>query len=225
MRVLPLLKEIRPALGLELGVQLALGQLAAHHALTAADMAADVCIAHAIYGRDRLVDGRTTQLVGVLSATTAIATAASVLWLHHQDSLSAMPVLCWLATLYKSSKRVLAPAKPLVVGNCWAYAITALPYDTHDPGLYAFYALLYGAASNLMDVGDAADDAAAGVDTPASRLTPGESHGLSAVLFGGAIAAHALARVYTNADLALDALAVAGIAWCAYNATVEGVGW
>lgn len=220
MRFLTTLADVRPALGLELGVQLALGQVAAHHTLQATDVAIDFLIAHAVYGRDRLVDGRVSRATGILSITTALATGIVVAWLSERTP-EAVPAVCFLATMYRGSKPLIGPIKPLIVGAAWGYALTELPYGTGDPALFGFYALLYAGASNLLDIKDAADDARDGIRTPASRWTMSQVCGLSTIAFGCALAVHTLAASLTEADMFADGLVWLSLVGSAYNSTVS----
>ena len=138
--------------------------------VTPPEIALDLALAHAVYGKDRLSAddqvGRVTTAVCLYGAMTYFA---SDVW-----TAPLAPIAGYLHYEYKNSKSTIAPIKPIVVGACWTAATYFQPllirHDASlfdDPGRAASLLLVMITVSHIADIDDIDNDRQAGVITPA----------------------------------------------------------
>lgn len=139
------------------------------------DVALNVALAHAIYGKDRLAeDDRVGRLTTTACLYGAITYYATDLW-----TLPLAPLAGYLHYEYKESKPSIATVKPIVVGVCWTAATYFQPLLLrHDPAVWndVGHSLSLTAAmtaiSHYADISDIKEDEADGIMTPAVLLGP-----------------------------------------------------
>tara|TARA_B100000683_G_scaffold67049_2_gene65828 strand:+ start:3069 stop:4010 length:942 start_codon:yes stop_codon:yes gene_type:complete len=181
-------------------------------ALSAHDIALNVCLAGAIYSQDRLpadapLSQRLVPEVGLLGSTALLAQDAATLpfilplWLLHYH--------------YKDIKPSIAFLKPLVVALFWIVSCFYLPVferhdwaallDTHTP-------LALGASmatfSFVADIPDREEDEDNGIHTPAV-LCGDRAEAVAAVAFAVATWVHVHSENYASSDLIYDAICTA----------------
>ena len=219
--------KVRPILAAEVGINLIISQLAAHHSIDSQLILCDLSIAHAIYGRDRLSDQLhainmtdipitstiipTTvpaiipTIVPIVTTSTCSLLASIFLILNNRPLLS--PIITLLTTSYSTLKPKVATFKPFLVGALWAAAIVALPNDIPiDENLFIYYFLFYSAASNVADIKDIEEDKINNIITPSVILGKKASYSFSAILGSLAISLHDHISVWTLGDTITDAL-------------------
>lgn len=170
----------------------------------------DVLLAHAVYDADRARDVSDGDARVAYFATTGVAAAAASVVLWQAGAPSFVPPLLGLHATYAESKPVLAPIKPFFVGATWVAATTYLPLtllgvDALDGDARPLCdALEIAAWSHWSDAIDAADDARAGILTPAVRLGSERALALSYALVAAAL-------LLSN-EVGVDALSLLAVA-------------
>jgi hypothetical protein len=214
--------NIRAIIGADVGLSLLVAQFAAHHLVTPSLITADLCIAHATYGRDRLLDQGGSAPSAFRSTTLAALIAACGI-LSGTGRYELIPPLTLLSLCYKDAKPRLRVSKPLFIGVSWAYAIVYLPwtgYSVSTPGgdemaLFLFYACTYAAASNLADIKDVEQDREAGIVTIPSRYGTDATYALSGAFALAALVAHTGVQAWTSGDWFNEIVTVCILVACA----------
>ena len=205
------------------GVPLTLLQLGAQHAHTGVwpslDLglaAANCAMACAVYDADRLPANHTWAQA--LPSRAALLASTAYLASDAFTAPLALPLgaLHWH---YADLKPHVASYKPLFVAACWVVACFYLPLlREHD--LSAFWdgappagmLMHMTGMSNAMDIPDVAEDAAAGVRTPAVRLgAQNAAYATTALVALGAVL-HRACAVYDGFDLSYDMLSFGALA-------------
>jgi 4-hydroxybenzoate polyprenyltransferase len=222
-----------PGLGLDIGVALMIAQIASRHAVSVETAALDLCLGHAIYGRDRLLDAIEANTVSdavrpriVVSTSLALAGACSLICVTSPSgSWNDEMLVCTLAIIslsYKSFKPRLGILKPLFIGCLWASAITLLPLNDPTPELFSPTSLLYTAASSLADFKDIEEDAANNITTVPVRFGEPAAYTISATLAAGALSG--FVELYRASgswgDIANAAVGVGILLFCALSSVV-----
>lgn len=215
------MRAIRPVLGLEVGTSLAVMQAAAHHSMTPELVIVDLCLAHAVYGRDRLHDqlGDTTdvRVVQTFAASTSLAVLACCYGFQYLSASVLAPIVVVLSVGYKRGKQLLGPAKPFVIGWFWAVAIVQLPPDAVPPSLFPVYWSLYAAVSNLADIKDASEDAQNNIQTVPVAYGTHTALIVTATLAACSIALHHTVPNWSYGDYLIESTSVGALLWCTYT--------
>lgn len=187
--------NLRPILGTEVGLSLALMQASAHHEITPSLVLCDLAISHAIYGRDRLKDQLSNSKEqpidhNLFNYTTSIANLIAFLFLLKFECTECMPIVTFLANAYSRSKVKFGNTKPFLIGILWAYAIVFLPPDDVPNNLFLVYSSLYAATSNIADIKDIEEDKENGIITLPVKFGEKATYIVSAVLASVALATH-----------------------------------
>lgn len=192
--------NIRPVLGADVGLSLVLMQMAAHHQITPELVMCDLAISHCVYGRDRLQDqvalARTNhepffeENLNLWNYSTSFANLVAFFYLIQFKSTGCIPLISFISNGYTKSKTFLGPAKPVLIGALWAYAIVFLPPDSVPNDLFLVYSSIYSAVSNIADIKDIEQDKLDEVNTIPVLLGEKSSYMVSSVLAGLAIATH-----------------------------------
>lgn len=191
--------NLRPILGAEVGLSLALMQAAAHHEITPYLVLCDLAISHSIYGRDRLKD----QLISlkeqdhegvmdynIFNYTSSIANLISLVLLLKFECTECIPIVTFLSNAYSRSKVRFGNTKPFLIGILWAYAIVILPPDDVPNNLFLVYSSLYAATSNIADIKDIQEDKENGIITIPVKFGEKATYIVSSVLASVALATH-----------------------------------
>ena len=188
--------NLRPILGAEVGLSLALMQAAAHHEITPYLVLCDLAISHSIYGRDRLKDQMLDQDpeglmdYNLFNYTTSIANLIAFIFLLKFECTECMPIVSFLSNAYSRSKVKFGNTKPFLIGILWAYAIVFLPPDEVPNNLFLVYSSLYAATSNIADIKDIEEDKENGIITLPVKFGEKATYIVSAVLASVALATH-----------------------------------
>ena len=197
--------NLRPILGTEVGLSLALMQAAAHHEITPSLVLCDLAISHSIYGRDRLKDqllsGQREDInYSFFNYTTSLANLIAFVFLLKFESTECIPIITFLSNAYSRSKVKLGNTKPFLIGILWAYAIVILPPDNVPNGLFLVYSSLYAATSNIADIKDIEEDQKNGIITLPVKFGEKTTYIVSAVLASVALATHTSFDDWTIGD-------------------------
>jgi hypothetical protein len=201
--------NLRPILGTEVGLSLALMQAAAHHDITPSLVLCDLAISHSIYGRDRLKD----QLIDLkggeieynfFNYTTSIANLIAFVLLLKFECTECIPIVSFLSNAYSRSKVRLGNTKPFLIGILWAYAIVFLPPDEVPNNLFLVYSSLYAATSNIADIKDIEEDKENGIITLPVKFGEKATYVVSAVLASVALAMHTSFDDWTIGDTFIE---------------------
>ena len=218
--------NVRPILGTEIGLSLALMQAAAHHEITPSLVLCDLAISHSIYGRDRLKD----QLIGlgqdyegggdynIFNYTTSIANLVAFLFLFKFECTECIPIVTFLSNAYSRSKVRLGNTKPFLIGILWAYAIVILPPDDVPNGLFLVYSSLYAATSNIADIKDIEEDKENGIITLPVQFGKKATYIISAVLASVALATHTTFDDWTIGDTFIE---IVSVGLCLYSSVMS----
>lgn len=192
--------SIRSVLGADVGLSLMLMQMAAHHQITPELVVCDLAISHSVYGRDRLQDqvalARTNhepffeENLNIWNYSTSLANLVAFLYLIQFKSTPCIPLISFISNGYAKSKTFLGPAKSVLIGALWAYAIVFLPPDSVPDDLFLVYSSMYSAVSNIADIKDIEEDRLNEVNTIPVLLGEKNSYIVSSVLAALAIATH-----------------------------------
>lgn len=150
--------------GIPVGASLSVMQYLSHHVVTPELFVCDLCLGHAIYDKDRLLDkseSLSSSEVSLYSATTSTACLSSCILTSHLNHPECIPVILILFSYYKDIKKDIGVLKCLLIGMTWAYAIVCLPVveEGYDVMTYfGLYGTMYASVSNLADVKDVHDD-------------------------------------------------------------------
>lgn len=201
--------NLRPILGTEVGISLALMQAAAHHEITPSLVICDLAISHSIYGRDRLKDqvgkfGLVENDYTFFNYTTSIANIIVFYYLFEFGSTECIPMLTLISNAYSKSKIRIGNAKPFLIGILWAYAIVFLPPDEVPKDLFLVYSSLYASTSNIADIKDIEDDKKNGIITLPVKFGEKTTYIISAVLASVALAAHTSFDDWTIGDTYIE---------------------
>lgn len=209
--------NLRPILGTEVGLSLALMQAAAHHQVTPALVLCDLAMSHSVYGRDRLKD-QVQQLGGeeeessLFNYTTSVANLVAFILLLKFQHVECIPVITFLSNAYSQSKVSLGVCKPILIGLLWAYAIVFLPPDEvlnlDMAQLFVVYSSLYAATSNLADIKDIEEDQENGIRTIPVAYGEKNTYIVSAILSSIALAAHTSFTDWTIGDMFIELVSV-----------------
>lgn len=216
--------NVQRSLGLEIGLNLAVSQVAAHHGIDAPLVACDVALAHCIYGRDRMLDDianldakHPSWDARIPFISTTIAWVCSSMYLIAMSRELAVPIESILVLCYPQLKKRLHTLKPLFIGVVWAYAIVCLPADadTFECPMFMFNACLYASASNLVDIEDTNDDRRNGIWTIPSLYGTQCASTVSGLLAVLAMVAHARIIDRTWGDIYNDVAVICCMCWSA----------
>ena len=204
--------NLRPVLGTEVGLSLALMQAAAHHEITPSLVLCDLAISHSIYGRDRLKDQIIDLLekdqegvkYNVFNYTTSIANLIAFLLLLKFECKECIPIVTFLSTAYSRTKVRLGNTKPFLTGILWAYAIVILPPDDVPNDLFLVYSSLYAATSNIADIKDIEEDKENGIITLPVKFGEKATYIVSAVLASVALVTHTTFDDWTIGDTFIE---------------------
>jgi hypothetical protein len=217
--------------GLAIGVPLTLMQLGIHQHTGAPigplDVANNFAACHAVYDADRLTSG---PWAGDRATTRLAALASAAYYASDERTLAFAPLLLALHLGYTRAKPALAPVKPFFVAAVWAagiYAVPALRAPAEalplalEPLAPASLFLSIASLSHAADVVDVAEDAAAGVRTPAVRMERVEAIGYTSALGFASAFLHVQAP---SAFLPYDAVALAVLAGLLFERVELAVG-
>ena len=191
--------NLRPILGTEVGLSLALMQASAHHEITLSLVLCDLALSHAIYGRDRLKDqlinlkDQDPEIVtdyNIFNYTSSIANLIAFIFLFKFECTECMPIVSFLSNAYSRRKVKLGNTTPFLIGILWAYAIVFLPPDEVPNNLFLVYSSLYAATSNIADIKDIEEDKENGIITLPVKFGEKATYIVSAVLASVALATH-----------------------------------
>jgi len=201
--------NLRPILGTEVGISLAIMQAAAHHEITPSLVICDLAISHSIYGRDRLKDqaekfGLVENDYNLFTYTTSIANIIAFLYLFKFECTECIPILTFISNAYSTSKVRLGNAKPFLIGMLWAYAIVILPPDKVPNDLFLVYSSLYASTSNIADIKDIEQDKENGIITLPVKFGEKTTYIVSAVLASVALATHTCFDDWTIGDTFIE---------------------
>lgn len=205
--------NLRPILGAEVGLSLALMQAAAHHEITPSLLICDLAISHSIYGRDRLKD----QLISlkdqypecvidynIFNYTSSVANLIAFVLLLKFECTECIPIVTFLSNAYSISKVRLGNTKPFFIGILWAYAIVILPPDDVPNKLFLVYSSLYAATSNLADIKDIQEDKENGIMTLPVQFGEKATYIVSSVLASVSLATHTGFEDWTIGDTFIE---------------------
>lgn len=202
---------LRKQTGVDVGVNLALMQVAAHNSLTPELLTLDILTCVSCYGYDRYKDAKEKVLPewmywGAISMGVLI-------YIKNGTVLEALALLA-VSTRYRNTKPYLGVMKPLFIGGLWSYAITYLPHQSAvDPYLFEFYCFTYTAASNVLDIKDIDNDRIDHVST--IPVLYGEKNALilSLVFFTSALFVHNECTKESS-DIIMDISVLGLIGYC-----------
>tara|TARA_Y100000389_G_C17377704_1_gene472578 strand:+ start:303 stop:974 length:672 start_codon:yes stop_codon:yes gene_type:complete len=208
--------NLRPILGTEVGLSLAIMQATAHHEITPSLVLCDLAISHSIYGRDRLNDqliclkgqDNEGEIYKIFNYTTSIANLIAFLFLLKFECTECIPIVSFLSNAYSISKVGLGNTKPFLIGILWAYAIVFLPPDEVPNDLFLVYFSLYAATSNIADIKDIEKDKENGIITIPVKFGEKATYIVSAVLASVALATHTNFDDWTIGDTFIEIVSV-----------------
>lgn len=207
--------ELRKQTGVDVGVNLALMQVAAHNSLTPELCAVDLLTSVACYGYDRYKDSDVKVLpeyfyIGVISAGAL---------LYAKNGLIAEPIaLVTVSTCYRNIKPYIGILKPVIIGGLWSYAITCLPHQYEfDKNLFGYYWCTYAGASNLLDIKDIESDRENGISTVPVVYGKRNTLLLSIALFVSALVTHGDSYNIVSPDALVDLSVVGFIGYSIFN--------
>ena len=202
----PRQNNIRAIIGADVGLSLVISQYSSHHSITPLLVFADLCIAHSIYGRDRLVDQKNPSIV--FQYTTIIALILTCCIFTETGEYELVPIMTFLSLGYKDVKPKLKTFKPIFIGFLWAYVIVYAPFSDYlvtttaedEQALFIFFTCLYSASSNLADIKDIEQDKNKNVMTIPSKYGENVTYLVSGLLVTLSLYVHTKSQIWTEGD-------------------------
>lgn len=198
--------NIRAIIGADVGLSLVISQYSAHHSITPLLVIADLCIAHSIYGRDRLADQNNPMVVFQYSTLIALILTCCIFTETGQYEL--VPIMTFLSLGYKDVKPKLKTFKPIFIGFLWAYVIVYAPWSDYlvtttaadEQALFIFFTCLYSASSNLADIKDIDQDKKDNIMTIPSKYGENVTYLVSGLLVTLSLYVHTKSQIWTEGD-------------------------
>ena len=193
---------LRKETGFDVGVNLAIMQIAAHNSMNPGLFLIDLLTTMSCYGYDRYKDSEYRQLPEYVYWYVI----ASCTYLYIDAGLILeSPILVVIATSYQKIKTTIGGLKPILIGSLWSYAITGLPHQyDFDLNLFGYYWCTYAAASNLLDLKDVVEDADNNIHTIPVMYGKNITLLLSTTLFASALLIHDGVSEWSTGDTLMD---------------------
>jgi hypothetical protein len=212
--------HIRAIIGADVGLSLVIAQYSAHHSITPLLVIADLCIAHSIYGRDRLLDQNNPPII--FQYTTIFALIVTCCIFTETGQYELVPIMTFLSLGYKDVKPKLKTFKPIFIGFLWAYMIVYAPWSSYlvttkaadEQALFYFLTCLYSAASNLADIQDIEQDKKDNVMTLPSKYGVNVTYLVSGWLIIVSLYVHTKNQVWTDGDWFNEIVAICILITC-----------
>jgi len=201
--------NIRAIIGADVGLSLVISQYCAHHSITPLLVIADLCIAHSIYGRDRLADqSNPNNPMVVFQYSTLFALVLTCCIFTETGQYELVPLMTFLSLGYKDVKPMLNTFKPFFIGLLWAYVIVYAPWSDYsvtttvadEQALFIFFTCLYSASSNLADIKDIEQDKKDNITTIPSMYGENVTYLVSEVLVTLSLYVHTKSQIWTEGD-------------------------
>ena len=210
--------ELRTQTGIDVGINLALMQVAAHNSLTPELCIVDLLTSMSCYGYDRYKDSDTK----ILPESFYLGAISAAAFLYAKDGLVEESItLIMISTGYRQIKTYIGVVKPLIIGGLWSYAITCLPHQYNfDPYLFGYYWCTYTGASNILDIKDIESDRENKISTVPVVYGKRPTLLLSIALFACGLVIHGssdLSQELLSSDTLMDLSLVGFIGYSLHN--------
>jgi len=212
--------DIRAIIGADVGLSLVISQYSAHHSITPLLVITDLCIAHSIYGRDRLADQNNPMVVFQYSTLFALILTCCIFTETGQYEL--VPIMSFLSLGYKDVKPKLKTFKPIFIGFLWAYVIVYAPWSDYlvtttaadEQALFIFFTCLYSASSNLADIKDIDQDKKDNIMTLPSQYGENVTYLVSGLIILLSLYVHTKSQTWTDGDWFNEIVAICILITC-----------